>query len=202
MASPWPTRKRRRQRTQELELAARHAELAQRDRVQAHAERVAETNRLHAERTAADARVDAEARRITELYIKASEQLGSDKAPVRMAGFYALERLAQDNEGQRQTVVDVLCAYLRMPYGDHAQEREVRLTGLGVLESHLRPGDDPDHSLDTFWRDIDLNLSRCRVRTRPVHRRDPHRADLVRQRDVRRARPVRRRSLGPRDVHE
>jgi hypothetical protein len=104
----------RRQRTQELELAARHAELAQRDRVQAHAEYIAETNRLHAERVAADARVDAEARRITELYLKASEQLGSDKAPVRMAGLYALERLAQDNRGQRPTVVNVICAYLRM----------------------------------------------------------------------------------------
>ncbi|GAA4547006.1 pentapeptide repeat-containing protein [Amycolatopsis samaneae] len=184
----------RRQRTQEFELAARYAELAQRDRVQAHTERVAETNRLHAERVAVDARFDAEARRITELYIKASEQLGSDKAPVRLAGLYALERLAQDNEGQRPTVVNVLCAYLRMPYpqpgdppaddagetalaryGDRVQEREVRLTALGILESHLRPGTDPDRPVGTFWPDtdldltgavlVDLNLSHCRVRT-------------------------------------
>jgi hypothetical protein len=55
-------------------------------------------------------------RRITELYTKAVEQPGSDKAPVRLGGLYALERVAQDNPGQRQTIVDVICAYLRMPY--------------------------------------------------------------------------------------
>jgi plasmid stabilization system protein ParE len=38
---------------------------------------------------------------------KAGEQLGSDKALVRLAGLYALERLAQDNPVQRQTVVNV-----------------------------------------------------------------------------------------------
>ena len=40
---------------------------------------------------------DATERRITELYTKAVEQLGNDKAPVRLGGLYALERLAQDN---------------------------------------------------------------------------------------------------------
>jgi len=59
---------------------------------------------------------DATQRRITELYTKAVEQLGSDKAPVRLGGLYALERLAQDNLSQRQTIVNVICAYLRMPF--------------------------------------------------------------------------------------
>lgn len=59
---------------------------------------------------------DATERRVTELYTKAADQLGSDKAPVRLAGLYALERLAQDNTGQRSTIINVLCAYLRMPY--------------------------------------------------------------------------------------
>jgi len=59
---------------------------------------------------------DATERRITELYTKAVEQLGSDKAPVRLGGLYALERLSQDNEAQRQTIVNVICAYLRMPF--------------------------------------------------------------------------------------
>ncbi|MCP2166918.1 Pentapeptide repeat-containing protein [Goodfellowiella coeruleoviolacea] len=67
------------------------------------------------EQAAADARHDATERRITELYTKAVEQLGSDKAPVRLGGLYALERLAQANEEHRQTIVDVICAYLRMP---------------------------------------------------------------------------------------
>src|SRR5689334_8845292 len=59
---------------------------------------------------------DATERRITELYTKAVEQLGSEKAPVRLGGLYALERLAQDNPTQRQTIVNVICAYLRMPF--------------------------------------------------------------------------------------
>ncbi len=59
---------------------------------------------------------DATERRITELYTKAVEQLGNDKAPVRLGGLYALERLAQDNPAQRQTIVNVICAYLRMPF--------------------------------------------------------------------------------------
>ena len=66
--------------------------------------------------TAGDARHDAVERRITDLYTKAVEQLGSDKAPVRLGGLYALERLAQDYRSHRQTIVDVICAYLRMPH--------------------------------------------------------------------------------------
>ena len=60
--------------------------------------------------------LDATERRITELYTKAVEQLGNDKAPVRLGGLYALERLAQDNPAQRSTIVNVICAYLRMPF--------------------------------------------------------------------------------------
>lgn len=70
----------------------------------------------HQELTSADTALDASERRVTELYTRAADQLGSDKAPVRLAGLYALERLGQSNPGQRQTIVDVLCAYLRMPY--------------------------------------------------------------------------------------
>jgi uncharacterized protein YjbI with pentapeptide repeats len=65
---------------------------------------------------------DATQRRITELYTKAVEQLGSDKAPVRLGGLYALERLAQDNPSQRQTIVNVICAYLRMPFPPMADD--------------------------------------------------------------------------------
>jgi uncharacterized protein YjbI with pentapeptide repeats len=70
----------------------------------------------HQELSAADTALDATERRVTELYTKAVEQLGSEKAPVRLGGLYALERLAQANPTQRQTVVNVFCAYLRMPY--------------------------------------------------------------------------------------
>jgi hypothetical protein len=60
--------------------------------------------------------MDATERRFTDLYTKAVEQLGSADAAVRLGGLYALERAAQNDVGQRQTIVNVLCAYLRMPY--------------------------------------------------------------------------------------
>jgi uncharacterized protein YjbI with pentapeptide repeats len=59
---------------------------------------------------------DAAERRVTDLYTKAVEQLGHADAAVRLGGLYALERVAQNNPRQRQTIVNVLCAYLRMPY--------------------------------------------------------------------------------------
>jgi len=110
--------------------------------------------------------------------LPALEQLGSEKAPVRLGGLYALERLAQKNPDQRQTIVNVLCAYLRMPYtlpdtslGDDAdhdthslhekrfQEREVRLTAQRILTAHLNSGPDPVQPMDTFWGTIDLDLT-------------------------------------------
>jgi Pentapeptide repeats (9 copies) len=119
--------------------------------------------------------LDATERRITELYTKAVEQLGNDKAPVRLGGLYALERLAQDNPAHRQTIVDVICAYLRMPFPPTApagnldredawqQERQVRLTAQRILTEHLRDGKAKEkRSTDPpgprFWPDIRLDL--------------------------------------------
>lgn len=122
---------------------------------------------------------DATERRITELYTKAADQLGSDKAPVRLAGLYALERLGQSNPRLRQTIVNVICAYLRMPYtppvegtprplgrrpprprvepttqDEARQEREVRLTAQRLLATHLNRV-----NRSTFWPDIHLDLA-------------------------------------------
>ena len=97
-----------------LLLATRRQWLQERD--QAHREETDQANHLHQERLAAITELDATERRITDLYTKAVDQLGSEKAPVRLGGLYALERLAQDNPNQRQTIVNVICAYLRMPY--------------------------------------------------------------------------------------
>lgn len=59
---------------------------------------------------------DAVEKHVTELYTKAVEHLGHSQAPVRLGALHALERVAQNNESQRQTVVDVICSYLRMPF--------------------------------------------------------------------------------------
>lgn len=90
----------------------------------------------------------ADANQLAERYTAAAEQLGHDQAAVRLAGVYALARLADDWEEQRQVCIDVLCAYLRMPYqpdptasGHKPGEREVRQTIVSVIRSHLQePG--------------------------------------------------------------
>ncbi len=129
---------------------------------------------------------DLEERRVTELYTKAVEQLGSDKAPVRLGGLYALERLGQDNPKQRQTIVSVLCAYLRMPFEGPAEgirgtaawetddtedpedpELQVRLAAQELLKTHLshdRPGYWPGMSIDLQRATlVDFRLSGCTV---------------------------------------
>jgi pentapeptide repeat protein len=110
------------------------------------------------EQSAADARHDATERRITDLYSKAADQLGSDKAAVRLAGLYSLERLAQDNPPLRQTVVNLLCAYLRMPSESASeQEIEVRRAAQRIFATHLRVAYGP--LSDTFWHWITLDLT-------------------------------------------
>ena len=93
-------------------------------------------------------------RTLNERFVTAASQLGSDKPPaVRLAGVYAMAGLADDWEEKRQTCVDVLCAYLRVPYepdpGEDAPtterlafraDREVRHTVIRVITAHLRDG--------------------------------------------------------------
>ncbi|WP_372663464.1 pentapeptide repeat-containing protein [Amycolatopsis kentuckyensis] len=106
---------------------------------------------------------DATERRITEIYGKAADQLGSDKAPVRLAGLYSLERLAGGYPEHRQTIVNVLCAYLRMPVeGTDEEEAQVRKTVQRILLLHLRPGP-PEQPSESFWPDVDLDFSGARL---------------------------------------
>ncbi|WP_160311106.1 pentapeptide repeat-containing protein [Streptacidiphilus anmyonensis] len=158
----------RRQRLEEI--ASERAE-----RIQAHAQLIAQEN-IH----------DATERRITELYSKAVEQLGHSKAAVRLGGLYSLERLGQQNETHRQVIVEVICAYLRMPYtppksfldpdspdqensleSEASQEREVRRAAQDILAKHLRKytlgyrirrsSDEPPAS-EQYWPGVELNL--------------------------------------------
>ncbi|MDQ2815042.1 MAG: pentapeptide repeat-containing protein [Actinomycetota bacterium] len=91
-------------------------------------------------------------RTLNERFATAAGQLGDDKPPtVRLAGVYAMADLADDWPENRQTCVEVLCGYLRMPYGpDPGQDapeperlsfrasREVRHTVIRVLTAHLK----------------------------------------------------------------
>lgn len=143
-------------------------------RAQFHSEQVAENN-AH----------DAAERRVTDLYGQSVEQLGHDKAAVRLGGLYSLERLAQDHDQHRQTVVDVVCAYLRMPFQVEAresvpdaspeviirndfgegpvQEFQVRLAAQRLLARHLRvPAAEESSSpaqLASYWSGMRVDLA-------------------------------------------
>ncbi|MER8237371.1 hypothetical protein [Streptomyces sp. NPDC094049] len=54
----------------------------------------------------------------TERFTQAVEQLGSESPAVRLGGVHALAGLADDapDDSLRQTCIDVLCAYLRLPF--------------------------------------------------------------------------------------
>jgi uncharacterized protein YjbI with pentapeptide repeats len=88
---------------------------------------------------------------VTDRYTRAVEQLGHEKAPVRLGALYSLERLAQDNIEYRQTVADVVCAYLRMPYTPPARsdpdathlDQAVALAVDEIPAGHPVPGKDP-----------------------------------------------------------
>jgi hypothetical protein len=55
-------------------------------------------------------------RLLNERFTTIAAQLGDAQAAVRLAGVHAMAGLADDWEENRQTCIDVLCAYLRMPY--------------------------------------------------------------------------------------
>ncbi|MER7167854.1 pentapeptide repeat-containing protein [Micromonospora sp. NPDC000207] len=146
-------------------------------------ERVDHADQENKARIAEDTSYDATEKRVTELYAKAGEHLGSEKAAVRMAALYTLERLAQGNPSHRQTVANLICAYLRMPFADAAnifalargervstdlskdtlllQELEVRRAAQILLREHLirvSLNENKEPASSIFWGPLDLDL--------------------------------------------
>jgi len=107
---------------------------------------------------------DAPERLISELYTTAVEQLSSDKAPVRFGGLCALERLAQDNPSHRQTAVNVICAYLRMPFSPTAPATQPELE---AAEGQNEPGTGSDTEADgmgdTWQQERQVRLTAQRI---------------------------------------
>lgn len=113
---------------------------------------------------AAGHRADAEA--LSKRYQDAAEQLGHTAAAVRLAGAYALARLADEWDEQRQSCVDVLSACLRMGPkmtdqrvndGEHSVylpddgDMQVRRTISGLISSRL--------GSNGSWSACDFDLS-------------------------------------------
>ncbi|MEU7109572.1 pentapeptide repeat-containing protein [Streptomyces stramineus] len=122
----------------------------------------------------------------TERFSQAVDKLGSDSPAVRLGGVHALAGLADDapDDNLRQTCIDVLCAYLRLPFpsdpGDlpdplpdgtspteerrnaHQDKtdlyralREVRRTVLRLIGDHYRIPQGTHRS----WQGSDLDLT-------------------------------------------
>ncbi|MET1072443.1 MAG: pentapeptide repeat-containing protein [Umezawaea sp.] len=102
---------------------------------------------------------------LNERFASACSQIGHEKSTVRLAGIYAMASLADEWVEQRQVCVEVLCAYLRIPYAPamdspwhHDEESEVRLSITSVISDHLRPG------APVSWQGHDFNLVRAVLR--------------------------------------
>jgi uncharacterized protein YjbI with pentapeptide repeats len=151
------------------ERAQRHQEAVAADdrthaeRVQTHAEAVAAEAQRQQEQQARAAEHDAAERRLTDLYTKAVDLLGSDRVAARLGGLYALDRVGAENEAMRPVVAAVICAYLRTPAPhDDPDETEVRRTAQRLLTRHLRDGDETTSGAAgeaTYWPEVRLDLA-------------------------------------------
>lgn len=114
-------------------------------------------------------RIDHDRSRVAdERFARAVELLGHDAAQVRVGAMHALAGLAKSRVEYTQTVLDILCAYLRRPFRrdvdmddfDEEQneiELEVRLTAQRLIEDMLPRTEDkaPIH--------YDLNLTKAHL---------------------------------------
>ncbi|MFD9396487.1 pentapeptide repeat-containing protein [Streptomyces sp. NPDC060000] len=105
-------------------------------------------------------------RMFNERFSMASEQLGHREPTVRLAGVYAMAGLADDWVERQQTCIDVLCAYLRLPYPPEPDEtspppvhltwqahKQVRQSIISCIREHLV------ERAESKWRGRHLDFS-------------------------------------------
>jgi uncharacterized protein YjbI with pentapeptide repeats len=100
----------------------------------------------------------ADGEQLARRYVTAAEQLGHEQAAVRLAGVFGMSRLADDWVEHRQVCIDVLCAYVRIPYEVNEVseryrhgEKVVRLAVIEVIRRHLlNDGLTPYWGLNSF----------------------------------------------------
>ncbi|WP_170141142.1 pentapeptide repeat-containing protein [Allonocardiopsis opalescens] len=103
------------------------------------AQRLAERTEERAAAEAQQAHERELAKRDDERFTTAVTQLGADQAAVRLGGVHTLTRLADEVPQQRRVCIDVLCAYLRMPYEPEPDKPAARPR----TRVRRRPGDNP-----------------------------------------------------------
>lgn len=182
---------------------AKRFEIAEHNRLDAerrfeHSERVAADNLAHARAVAAATQTDAIEKRAQELFSKSIDQLGSDKAAVRVGALHALDDLGQGHPKRRRAVLDVWCAYLRMPPPPSpeqpkepvkaelaqdakpepvvvwpAEELQVRATAQRLIAEHLRDertADSTEPVSERFWGPMGIDLSSAHLHSLDMSR--------------------------------
>lgn len=123
-------------------------------------------------------RTDQDRDRVSdERFAKAVELLGHNADQVRVGALHALAGLAKSRESYRQTVLDILCSYLRRPFGHPRlsgqseagaeNELQVRNTAKRCIRSLLSPASDvdaPAYNLDLTGAVLDyFHLAEVKV---------------------------------------
>jgi hypothetical protein len=130
-----------------------------------------------------------------ERFARSVELLGNEADQVRVGAMHSLVWLAGSTPRYKQTVLEVLCAYLRRPFEhpdlpdergtasgaasdpDADREREVRLTAQRLIADLLPWGEDPDERL--YHLDLSgARLEHLRLEGRRIGRLTARRAQF------------------------
>ncbi|CRK60440.1 FIG01037741: hypothetical protein [Alloactinosynnema sp. L-07] len=108
------------------------------------------------------ARSDHDRERVAdERFARAVELLGNDADQVRVGAMHALSNLARNRPYYSQTVLDVVCSYLRMPFDRETvdmRELQVRRTAQRVIQDLLPEKGSADpvrYNLDLTGADLE-----------------------------------------------
>lgn len=137
-----------------------------------------------------DRRTEHDRERVAdERFAKSLDLLGHAGDQVRVGAMHALANLARSRPDYTQTVLDVLCAYLRRPHNAEDElENQVRKTAQRLVSALLPPAgsDGPDYELDLTGATLEyLDLSKKRIGELTLRRAQLFRATALYGADIR-----------------
>lgn len=113
--------------------------------------------------------VREDAKLFNERFAAAADQLSSERAANRLAGVYAMAALADEWDTGRQTCVNVLCAYVRMPYEPPPKRTEREKIGLQPFKEILE---------ERLVRKTVMTVIGDRLRAEPIDGKTWHECDF------------------------
>jgi uncharacterized protein YjbI with pentapeptide repeats len=122
-------------------------------------------------------RVEGE-RIVNERFARAIELLGNDADQVRVGALHALVGLARGTPSYAQTVIDVLCAYLRRPFFHNAYTREGHDPDRPDFAKPARGRLSEEEAADDRERQVRLTAQRVLLDLLPAVGTDGPRYDL------------------------